>query len=76
MEKFIVGAAKASPAELQKQYQQMMDQFGKYYQQSLNKKSINGASIQNKLTIVDQSKGGKSFYQNQTKAAYIDDGIE
>jgi hypothetical protein len=76
MEKFIVGAAKASPEKLQAQYQSMMDQFGQFYQQSLKGKSINGASIQNKLTIVDQSKGSKSFYQNQTKAAYIDDGIE
>ncbi len=76
MEKFIVGAAKASPEKLQEQYQKMMDQFGQFYQQSLKGKSINGASIQNKLTIVDQSKGSKAFYQNQTKAAYIDDGIE
>ena len=76
IESFIIGAAKASPADLQKQYQQMMDQFGKFYQQSLSGKSIKGASIQNKLTIVDQSKGNKAFYQNQTKHAYIDDGIE
>ena len=74
MNKFIVGAAKASPAELQAQYQKMMDQFSQFYQQSQKGKIV--GSIQNKLTIVDQSKGGKSFYQNQTKAAYIDDGIE
>jgi len=74
MNKFIVGAAKASPAELQAQYQKMMDQFSQFYQQSQKGKIV--GSIQNKLTIVDQSKGGKSFYQNQTKAAYVDDGIE
>jgi hypothetical protein len=52
----------------------MMDQFSQFYQQSQKGKIV--GSIQNKLTIVDQSKGGKSFYQNQTKAAYVDDGIE
>jgi hypothetical protein len=74
--KFISVSAKANPGQFEEQYMKLMDQFSTWFQQSRNNKFIKGASIQNKLTIVDQSKGSKGYLLNQTKNAYIDDGID
>jgi hypothetical protein len=68
--KFISSTAKSNPRQFEENYMKLMDQFSTWFQENKKGKLVDLVSLQNKLTIVNQTDSNNNYLYDQTKKAF------